>query len=47
MLIGWPGFLVKHKEVSAVEDAESQQETEGNNKRHLNVVFIGHVGRLM
>ncbi|KAH9802112.1 Tr-type G domain-containing protein [Citrus sinensis] len=38
-----PEPKVKHKEVSAVEDAESQQETEGNNKRHLNVVFIGHV----
>lgn len=34
---------VKDKEVSAVEDVESLEETEGNKKRHLNVVFIGHV----
>ncbi|KAL4296459.1 hypothetical protein GQ457_12G007510 [Hibiscus cannabinus] len=35
---------VKDKEVAALEDAEVPDEMESQNKRHLNVVFIGHVG---
>ncbi|KAK2648000.1 hypothetical protein Ddye_015489 [Dipteronia dyeriana] len=34
---------VKDKEVSAAENVESVKEAEENVKRHLNVVFIGHV----
>ncbi|KAJ4713485.1 Elongation factor [Melia azedarach] len=34
---------VKEKDVSAAEDIQSHEETEGTKKRHLNVVFIGHV----
>ncbi|KAK9010014.1 hypothetical protein V6N11_036532 [Hibiscus sabdariffa] len=34
---------VKDKEVAALEDAEVPDEMESQNKRHLNVVFIGHV----
>jgi peptide chain release factor subunit 3 len=37
---------VKDKEVPAPEDVEAVVEMEQyNKKRHLNVVFIGHVGR--
>ena len=35
------------KEISAPEDNEESEEVEGDMKRHLNVVFIGHVGRFM
>lgn len=39
-------FVVKDKEVPAPEDVEALVEMEQDNKkRHLNVVFIGHVGR--
>lgn len=39
-------FVVKDKEVPAPEDVEAVVEMEQyNKKRHLNVVFIGHVGR--
>ncbi|XVF40197.1 hypothetical protein PTKIN_Ptkin01aG0092200 [Pterospermum kingtungense] len=34
---------VKDKEVAAAGDAEASDETETEKKRHLNVVFIGHV----
>lgn len=35
----------KDKEVAATEEAEEHNETEEDKKRHLNVVFIGHVGK--
>lgn len=35
---------MKEKEKTASEDIEDVKEA--NKKRHLNVVFIGHVGRL-
>ncbi|GKV39917.1 hypothetical protein SLEP1_g47613 [Rubroshorea leprosula] len=35
---------VKDEEAPALEDAEVLDELKGNKKRHLNVVFIGHVG---
>lgn len=38
------GFLVKEKEAPAPEIVED--EVEENKKRHLNVVFIGHVGKI-
>ncbi|GKV02506.1 hypothetical protein SLEP1_g14939 [Rubroshorea leprosula] len=34
---------VKDEEAPALEDAEVLDEVEENKKRHLNVVFIGHV----
>ncbi|GLT87686.1 hypothetical protein SLE2022_057530 [Rubroshorea leprosula] len=34
---------VKDEEAPALEDAEVLDELKGNKKRHLNVVFIGHV----
>ncbi|GMI96362.1 hypothetical protein like AT1G18070 [Hibiscus trionum] len=34
---------VKDKEVASLEDAAVPDEMESQNKRHLNVVFIGHV----
>jgi hypothetical protein len=37
---------VKDKEISA-SDKKPVVEKEVSKKRHLNVVFIGHVGRLM
>lgn len=36
---------MKDMEVAAVDDAEVSDEMETEKKRHLNVVFIGHVGR--
>ena len=33
----------KVKEISAPEDIEGPEDAEGYKKRHLNVVFIGHV----
>lgn len=47
MFIVWPGCVVKEKDVSAAEDIQSHEEMEGTKKRHLNVVFIGHVGMLV
>ncbi|GKV46136.1 hypothetical protein SLEP1_g53143 [Rubroshorea leprosula] len=38
---------MKDEEAPALEDAEVLDEVEENKKRHLNVVFIGHVGRCM
>lgn len=35
---------MKDKEVPSVQDEEDEPEM---TKRHLNVVFIGHVGKLM
>lgn len=35
----------KDKEVAATAEAEEHNETEEDKKRHLNVVFIGHVGK--
>ncbi|XP_073100572.1 uncharacterized protein [Elaeis guineensis] len=35
---------VKDKEAVATEEVEDLDEKEENKKRHLNVVFIGHVG---
>lgn len=41
-------LTVKDKAVSAPGDVETPDEMEEDNKkRHLNVVFIGHVGRLI
>lgn len=45
MLISFLGLLVK--EISAPEDIEGPEDAEGYKKRHLNVVFIGHVGRFI
>lgn len=39
-------FVVKDKEISAPQDVELE-EAEVTKKRHLNVVFIGHVGELI
>lgn len=38
-------IVVKDKDVPSVE--EEEDEMEENKKRHLNAVFIGHVGELM
>jgi hypothetical protein len=43
MLTYWLGITVKDKEISAPDD----EAKELPKKRHLNVVFIGHVGRLI
>lgn len=41
-------FVVKDKEVPVPEEVgDSVEMEEDNKKRHLNVVFIGHVGRLI
>ena len=41
-------FVVKDKKVPVSEDVGAPVEMEEDNKkRHLNVVFIGHVGRLI
>jgi hypothetical protein len=41
-------FVVKDKEVPVSEDVGAPVEMEEDNKkRHSNVVFIGHVGRLI
>lgn len=37
--------VVKDKEIPSVEEEEDELETD--KKRHLNVVFIGHVGKLI
>lgn len=37
---------VKDQEMGSPEKAEEIEEKEENKKRHLNVVFIGHVGKL-
>lgn len=46
MLTSWLGITVKDKEISA-SDNKPVVEKEVCKKRHLNVVFIGHVGRLI
>lgn len=37
-------MTVKDKKAITDEEAEELNDKEENNKRHLNVVFIGHVG---
>lgn len=46
MLTSWLGIAVKDKKVSA-SDNRAAEEKELSKKRHLNVVFIGHVGRFI
>lgn len=46
MLTSWLGIIVKENENSAL-DEEATFEKELPKKRHLNVVFIGHVGTLI
>lgn len=41
--VGW--FSGKDKEMSTHEEDKELDEKEENKKRHLNVVFIGHVGK--
>ena len=45
VLTPWTWFVVKDKEIPPVQ--EEDDEAEMMKKRHLNVVFIGHVGKLM
>jgi hypothetical protein len=33
--------------VVPVEEPQAEEDEEENKKRHLNVVFIGHVGKLL
>lgn len=48
MVIVFLVVIAKDKELSAPVDVEAPDEMEEDNKkRHLNVVFIGHVGRFI
>lgn len=47
VLTSWLGITVKDKKVSASDERAAAEEKELSKKRHLNVVFIGHVGRFI